>query len=159
MPLVLTLLTVLVGLYQFNKGQKANAESRDYQFNMQILSKFKETQQKVYAETMGIVSYLAAADTADFKTQKYANSYNRLEQLYWVELSTVQSPEVDTALIFFKNDIDNLKANNFRKINEKKIQLMEHANGVAEAIRNSLMDWSLPGGMTGLGGTLNLKKK
>ncbi|HMI77765.1 MAG TPA: hypothetical protein VK484_03185, partial [Ferruginibacter sp.] len=47
----LTVLTVIIGIYQFNKGQLINKEkeieqakreavSRNYQLNMQVLSKF-----------------------------------------------------------------------------------------------------------------------
>jgi hypothetical protein len=157
-PFVLTLITVVVGLIEFNKGQKANADSRDYQFNMQILSKFKETQQKVYSETMGLVGYLSSS-TAEFKSQKYKDSFNRLNQIYWVDLAAVQSHGVDSALIYFKNDLDNLIANDFRNIDAKELQLQGHANDVAEAIRKSSMDWSLPGGLVGLNGSPTGKGK
>jgi hypothetical protein len=157
LPLVLTLATVIIGVWQFNKGQKANAESRDYQFNMQILSKFKENQQKVYSETMGIVGYLSN-NTSEFKSPKYIESFNRLNQLCWVDLVPVQSRGVDTAMIYFKNDLDNLFNNDFRNINEKQMQLMEHTDNLIQAIRMSIMDWSLPGGLIGLGGKYEPQK-
>lgn len=157
-PSILTLFTVLIGVYQFNKGQKANTESRDYQFNMQILSKFKETQQKIYSETMDVVGYLSNNAT-DNQTQKYKDSLSRFNQLYWVDLAAVQSPGVDTAMLYFKNDLDNLKANDFRTLDKTSVDLMDHANGVAEAIRRSSMNWSLPGGLVGLDGSLNNNPK
>ena len=170
LPFLLTLLTVIVGLYQFNKGQKENADSRDYQFNMQILSKFKETQQKVYSETMSLVGYLSN-NTDEINSDKYKENYNRLEQMYWVDLAPVESPGVDTTLIHFKNDLDNLWYNKdnywsgsskltFNDVRVRKVYaLKDRANAVADAIKNSSMDWSLPGGLKGLGGQLNKNDK
>lgn len=157
LPLVLTLVTVIVGIWQFNKGQMENAKTRDYQFNMQILSKFKENQQKIYSETMSIVGYLAN-NTSEHKSPKYIDSFNRLNQLYWVDLVPVQSHGVDTAIIYFKNDLDNLFANDFKNLDKKEMDLMEHTDKLAQAIRVSLMDWSLPGGLMGLGGKSDPQK-
>ena len=157
LPLLLTLITVCIGVWQFNKGQKANAESRDYQFNMQILSGFKETQQKVYSETMSIVGYLAN-NTSENKLQKYKDSFNRLKQLCWVDLVPVQSHGVDTAILYFKNDMDNLFANDFKNLDKIEMDLLMHTENVINSIRNSLMDWSLPGGLTGLGGKFEPRK-
>ncbi len=162
---ILTLTTVAIGIYQFNKGQRINKEkeieqskreaaSRSYQMNMQVLSKFKENQQKVYSETMSVVGYLAN-NTAENSTQKYTDSYNRFYQLYWVELAPVESAELDTALLYFKNILDDLRRNNFRNIEDKELDLELKANDVAGAISRSLRDWKLPGGLTGLDTTTN----
>ncbi|HMI77228.1 MAG TPA: hypothetical protein VK484_00460, partial [Ferruginibacter sp.] len=117
-------------------------------------SKFKENQQKVYSETMAVIGYLAN-NTEDAGTPRYKDSMNRFYQLYWVELAPVESPEVDSALVFFKNDLDNLLRDNFKDIATKKFTLQINANKVAEAISISLRDWKLPGGLTGLDTSLN----
>lgn len=158
LPSVLTLLAVVVGLYQFNKGQRANIESRDYQFNMQILSKFKETQQKIYSETMSVVAFLSS-DTA-YTSQKYKDNLTRFKQLYWVELTPVQSKGVEIALIKFWTDFRNLEMNKF-KVNAsgKEIDLTEDASALSDSIKISIMDWTLPGGLTGLNSSLVRKKE
>ena len=160
----LTLLTVVIGIYQFNKGQRINkqkeieqskreAAGRNYQMNMQVLSRFKENQQKVYSETMSVVAYLAN-NTEQNATPKYKETYNRFYQLYWVELVPVESSAVDTAMLYFKSSLYNLEGRNF-KSDSIVLDLQLRANDIAEAISKSLRDWKLPGGLTGLDTSVN----
>jgi len=156
---LLTLITVMVGVYQFNAGQKENKtrelnmrqmeiDKMNNQMNREILAKFKDNQNKIYSETMSAIGYLATHK--DYKTEKYQEHLNRFNQLYCVDLSSVATENVNTQLMKFQNMLKNLQNNNYRLIDDKIYDLQEAAENVAVAIRESSMDYSLPGGLKGL---------
>ncbi|MBC7886674.1 MAG: hypothetical protein H7Z13_02215 [Ferruginibacter sp.] len=156
---ILTLATVMVGVYQFNEGQKENKtrelnmrqmeiDKMNNQLNREILAKFKENQNKIYAEAMSTIGYLATHK--DYVSEKYQETLNRFNQLYWVELSSVATEDVNKKLLIFQNILSNLQNNQYRFINDKIYDLQEAAEQVAEAMRASSMDYSLPGGLRGL---------
>ena len=118
------------------------------QLNREILAKFKENQNKVYSEAMSTIGYLATHK--DHTSEKYQETLNRFNQLYWVELSSVATENVNKALLIFQNILNNLQNNQYRFINEKIYDLQDAAEKIAEAMRESSMDYSLPGGLKGL---------
>lgn len=157
---LLTLITVFVGVFQFNAGQRENKtrelnmrqieiDKMNNQLNREILGKFKENQNKVYSEAMSTIGYLATHK--DHTSEKYQETLNRFNQLYWVELSSVATESVNKALLIFQNILNNLQNNQYRFINEKIYDLQDAAEKIAEAMRESSMDYSLPGGLKGLG--------
>ncbi len=156
---LLTLITVIVGVYQFNKGQKENKEKEfnirkletekmNNQLNREILSKFKENQNKIYSEAMDVIGFLAT--NTDYQTKEYQEKLNRFNQLYWVGLSFVATKEVETELLKFQTILKNLQVNDYRNIDDKLFDLQEAAESIANAMKNSSMDYTLPGGLRGL---------
>lgn len=156
---LLTLVTVIVGLYQFNRGQHENKlrelnmrqleiNKMTNQTNKEILTKYKENQNKIYAEAMAVIGYIATH--TDYKAKEYQESLEKFEQFYWVGLSPVSTPEVDTAVMYFHSIVNNLKLNDFRNIEDKQTDLEIAADSVASVMRKSSRDYRLPGGLIGL---------
>jgi len=163
---ILTLLTVVVGVYQFNTGQRENKtrelnmrqleiDKMNNQLNREILAKFKDNQNKIYTEAMSTIGYLITHQ--DPTQERYKEALNRFNQLYWVELSSVATEAVNNKLLVFQNILTNLQNNDFRGFDKKVFDLREAAAAVAEAMRESSMDYSLPGGLRGLDTTTKAK--
>ena len=88
---VITLATVVIGVWQFNAGQKEikereiqqrkfELEKMNNQAIIETLSKFKEQQNKLYIETTSVLSYLTVNN--DFNSPKYKEKLERFWQLY-----------------------------------------------------------------------------
>jgi CHASE3 domain sensor protein len=146
---LLTLVTVLVGIYQFNAGQKENRRRELIQTDRDILAKFKENQNRVYTEAMGVISYLIT-DTS-YTSPEYQKNLQRFNQLYWVQLSFVENKDVENQMDTLYNSLQNLKMlgyhtrlPEFVEINES---LPDKALAVSIAMKRSSMDYSLPEGL------------
>jgi hypothetical protein len=159
LPSIITLAAVVAGIWQFNAGQKENKtrelnmrqmeiEKMNNQSNREILAKFKENQNRIYSEAMSVVGYIATHK--DWKSEKYQEAVTKFDQLYWVDLSSVATENVNKALLKFQNILKNLQMNSYNNINEKIYDLQEAGENVAIAIRESSMDYTLPGGLKGL---------
>jgi hypothetical protein len=156
---LLTLVTVIVGVYQFNLGQEQTKnrelnmrqmeiDKMNNQLNREILSKFKDNQNKIYSETLSVIGYLATHK--EYTTEKYKENLTRFNQLFYVDLSSVATDDVNKQLLIFQNGLKNLAMNNYRGIDVEMDKLQDAAENVALAIRESSMDYSLPGGLKGL---------
>ena len=156
---ILTLITVIVGVYQFNKGQKENKDREigmrqmeirkmTFETNREILSKFKENQNKAYADMLSVIGYIATHN--DYKDKKYQEAVEKFELLYWVGLAAVSTPQVDTAILKFHLTFQNVKQNNYRYLDDSLVSLQIGADNVANAMKISSRDYSLPGGLKGL---------
>ena len=165
---LLTLLTVIVGLYQFNSGQQqtkkreldmrqTEIDKMTNQANREILTKFKDNQNKVYSETLSIIGYLATHK--EYTTDKYKENLARFNQLYYVDLSSVATDSVNNQLLIFQNILRNLAMNDYRGIDAAMGDLQDAAENVALAIRESSMDYSLPGPLKGLDTSGKKEKK
>ncbi|HVE58389.1 MAG TPA: hypothetical protein VNB22_16270 [Pyrinomonadaceae bacterium] len=155
---LLALATVLIGIWQFNKGQRElkdreinqrnfELEKMNNQANLETLSKFKELQSKLYNETTSIIGYLAVSD--DFKSAEYKAKLERFWQLYWVELSTVETEDVEDAMVEFGDILEELQDTKFKDFEDKQDDLKNAAYDVAQAIKESVRTWELPEGLKG----------
>ena len=154
---MLTLATVIVGVWQFNKGQRELKEREIEQRNFELtkmnnqatietLSKFKELQTKQYIEATSIVSYLTVNE--NFESQQHKDKLEKFWQLYWVELSAVETREVESAMVKFGNILKEVQDGNFKNFKEKQKELKNSGYEVAQAIKKSANTWDLPEGLT-----------
>jgi hypothetical protein len=102
------------------------------------LSEFKERQSKLYYETTSIVSFLTV--NVDFEKPIYKEKLSRFWELYWVELSTVETSEVETAMVRFGNIIKQLERNKFKNISNLQDELKAKGYEVAQAIKSSIKE-------------------
>ncbi len=147
---LLTLVTVVVGVWQFNEGQKRLKEREIEQRNFELtkmnnqatiesLSKFKEMQNKLYIEATSVVSFLTVSE--DFASPAYKAKVDRFWQLYWVELSAVETKGVETAMVIFGNALDSIQKDNSKV---KRDELKSASLGLAKAVKQSASTWELP---------------
>ena len=98
-------------------------------------SDFKQQQTKLYYEAASVVSFLTV--NTDFASVRYKEKLGRFWELYWVELSSVESKEVEAAMVSFGNVLQELQNNNFKNLNEYQQELKLKGYEVAQAIKNS----------------------
>ena len=150
---VITLATVVVGVWQFNKGQsemkereieqrKFELEKMNNQASIETLTRFKEMQNKLYTETTSVISYLTIHK--DYHSTKYKEKIDRFWQLYWVELSFVETKEVEGSMVKFGRILEELQENNFADMPVRQSELRIAGYEVAQSIKASAKSWSLP---------------
>jgi hypothetical protein len=153
---ILTLATVLIGIWQFNAGQREikerEIEQRNFELSkmnnqatIEVLLRFKEIQTKQYIEATSVISYLTVNE--DFFSKEYKNKLNRFWQLYWVELSAIETGDVERAMIKFGTMLQALQENNFKDFKDKHIELKSASYEIAQAIKKSANSWELPQSM------------
>lgn len=153
---LLTLLAVIVGIWQFNSGQSALKEREIAQRNFELskmnneatieaVAKFKERQTGLYIETCSIISYLIV--NKNFTAPQYREKLERFWQLYWVELSAVETEEVERAMVNFGNVLTELQNNNFSNFQEHEQDFIATGYKVAKAIKISARTWEPPDGL------------
>lgn len=150
---LVTLITVIIGIWQFNSGQqrikeseiaqrKFEMEKMDRQASIETITKFKEAQNKVFAETASVIAYLSV--NKDVQSIKYQEKLERFWQLYWVELSAVETPEVEKAMKGFGDVLKDFQEKKFMGAEEHINDLQRFGYIVAQAMKNSAKKWSLP---------------
>lgn len=150
---IVTLITVIIGVWQFNKGQsqikerdieqrRFEMEKMDKQASIETITKFKEAQNKVFAETASVIAYLSV--NKDVQSIKYQEKLERFWQLYWVELSAVETPEVEKAMKSFGDVLKDFQEKKFIGAEEHINDLQRFGYLVAQAMKNSAKKWSLP---------------
>lgn len=153
LPSVITFLSVIIGVWQFNKGQKQikerEIEQRKYetgklhlQASLDALAKFKEQQIKVYAEAASIISFLIS--NHNFKGETYQQKIERFWQLYWVELSAVESADVEDKMCQFGEILKSLQENDFASFDKNLKQFQTAGYDVAQAIKTSARSREMP---------------
>ena len=150
---ILTLATVLIGVWQFTKGQKElkerEIEQRNFeltkinnQATAEVLLKFKELQTKQYIEATSVISYLTVNE--NFGSQEYKKKLERFWQLYWVELSAIETKEVEAAMVHFGEILKDIQNDNFNNFKQKQQELKIASYEIAQAIKLSSNTWELP---------------
>ena len=116
---------ILVGVWQFNKGQK-NLQQKELQqrkFEMekmmmanqfQAIARFKEIQAETYKDATKTISNIIYAD--NYQSNEFENDLKEFWQLYWIELSAVEDQIVETAMIKLGDYIKELQKKNFQNI-------------------------------------------
>ncbi len=148
---------ILVGIWQFNKGQKdlqkKEIEQRQFELKkmlvgnqFEFIAKFKELQSVKYTETTETISNIIY--TNSYQSDEFKRELKRFWQLYWVELSAVEDRQVESAMIPLGKHIEKLEKRNFEKITEaEKSKLHTLGYSVAQAIKKSSKTWALPEGL------------
>lgn len=150
---IITLATVLIGIWQFNQGQKELKEREIEQRNFEmakinnqatadVLLKFKELQTKQYIEATSVISYLTVNE--NFGSQEHKNKLERFWQLYWVELSAIESKEVEAEMVHFGNILKDIERNDFKNFKDLQQELKIASYKIAQAIKLSSNTWELP---------------
>lgn len=153
---VLTVAGILVGVHQFNTGQK-NLQKKEFQqrqFELQkmlignqfeAIAKFKELQSEKYKVATETISTLVYDD--NYQSPDFKKNLKRFWQLYWVELSAVEDGQVEGAMKRLGDFIQILEERNFKDMSqEEKGDLRSLGYSVAQAIKESSKTWNLPTG-------------
>jgi hypothetical protein len=143
LPSIITICGILVGIWQFNKGQK-DLQSRELaQREFEAVAKFKELQIAKYNKATEVISNIISAD--DYTSAEFKNSLKIFWQFYWVELSAVEDQPVESAMVKLGDVITALKNKNFEDVTEREKQELSNAGyGVAQAIKKSAKSWEFP---------------
>jgi hypothetical protein len=155
-PLI-TISGILIGVWQFNQGQKnlqeKELEQRRFELTkMQVgsefeaIAKFKEIQSAKYREATEIISNIIY--TENYQSPEFKKYLKRFWQLYWVELSAVEDENAESAMVSLGDYIKELQMKNFNPINSsEKAKLFNLGYNVAQAIKVSSKNWELPKGL------------
>jgi len=151
---VITIAGILIGIWQFNEGQKTLQEKalaqREHELQklmignqFEALARFKEIQAEKYKEATEIISKIIYTDS--YQSQEFNDSLERFWQLYYVELSAVEDLQVEQAMVQLGNHIRELQKQNFIDLSEaQKTDLFQRGLQVAQAIKESSKHWELP---------------
>ena len=120
-------------------------EQREYQFLLENLKSFWEYQNGLYSETLKVVSTLVLND--DIKSEEFVKAYKRFWELYWSELPTCESREIESAMTAVKDmiyDKKHLDENDKIKIHAMKKEMKNRLLDLAVAVKNSslLLEYS-----------------
>lgn len=108
----ITLIVALIGifgnLFLAYKNRKLELlmkdkeiESKEYQFLLENLKAFWEYQNRLYSETLKVVSTLVLSE--NIKSEEFLHSYKRFWELYWSDLPTCESNEIANAMVAIKD--------------------------------------------------------
>lgn len=153
---LLTFFTVIIGIWQFNKGQrdlkdrdieqrKAELTELSAKASIEMLSKFKELQMKIYLDAGDVLSYLIVNE--DFRSAEYKAKVQRFWELYWVELAVVETPKIESTMMQFGNILKDMQDHDFSNFKERQHELELAGYAVAQAIKQSASVWELPDGL------------
>lgn len=117
------------GFIKIDSSELAKFKSKRYS------SDFKQQQIKLYHETTSVISFLTV--NSDFKSVRYKEKLERFWELYWVELSAVETKEVEHAMVAFGTVLNALQDNNFANFNELQNELKITGYNVAQAIKGA----------------------
>lgn len=143
--IIVALLGVFGNWYLSNQNKKKELEQKEYQFLLENLKSFWENQNRLYTETLKVVSTLVLNDKTD--SDEFQLAYKRFWELYWSELPTCESHEVEGAMVSIKDLIYDKKHMNpaeWAKSPELKHDMKEKLLDLSQAIRNSslLLEYS-----------------
>jgi len=98
-------------------------------------SDFKQQQTKLYYEAASVVSFLTV--NTDFNSIRYKEKLERFWELYWVELSSVESRQVESAMVRFGKVLQKIQETNFKNLYQYQQELKSTGYDVAQAIKES----------------------
>lgn len=93
------LLTLSWGIYQYNENKESLLE-KEQEIKRQALIQKKEN---VYKETVTVVSSLANGKS---DPQLYETGVKRFNELYWGDLASVESREVESLMVQFGKELN-----------------------------------------------------
>lgn len=152
----ITLIVALIGifgnLFLANKNRQMELlmkdkeiESKEYQFLLENLKGFWEYQNRLYSETLKVVSVLVLNE--DIKSEEFLTSYKRFWELYWSDLPTCESNEIAKAMVAIKDLVyekKHLNPEDADGINEIKQKMKNPLLNLAISVKNSsiLLEYS-----------------
>ena len=140
---IVTIIGILVGIWQFLRGQRNLQEKELQQRRFEALAKFKEIQYVKYKEATETVSAIIYTD--DFQSDEFKKGLKRFWQLYWVELSSVEDAAVESAMKRLGDHIQKLEDRQFENLTEEEQTSLQHLGyAVAQAIKESSKNWEMP---------------
>lgn len=153
---ILTIAGIIVGVWQFNKGQsilqKKELQQRQFELKKMLvgnqfeaIAKFKELQSVKYKEAAETISNIIYSD--NYQSDEFKKYLKRFWQLYWVELSAVEDGKVESAMVKLGHFVEDLEKRHFENVTgEEKSELYSLGYSVAQAIKESSKTWQLPEG-------------
>jgi hypothetical protein len=156
LPSVVMISGILIGVWQFNAGQKSlqNKEIAQRQFELkkmlvgnqfEAIAKFKEIQSIKYKEATEIISNIIYAE--NYQSEAFKKNLKRFWQIYWVELSAIEDKGVESAMVSLGNYVQELDDKGFNKLSdEEKVKMQNLGYSVAQSIKKSSKTWELPEG-------------
>ncbi|WP_299440846.1 hypothetical protein [uncultured Aquimarina sp.] len=144
-PITIAIIGIIGNWYLVIQNKKKEIEQKEYQFLLENLKGFWEYQNKLYAETLKVVSVLVL--NKDIKSEEFLSAYKRFWELYWGELPTCESNEIESSLVNIKELIyrkKNLKEGeepmnsallNLAKSIKKSSLLLEYSEKLREKIK------------------------
>lgn len=143
--IVTTLVGVIGALINWNstiKNRNKEINQKEHQLLLENLKGFWENQNRLYSETLNIVSVLVFND--DTKSEEFLTSYERFWKLYWAELPTCESKEVESAMADLGISIHKKKHDHNEDLNNLKKQMKLELLNLATAVRESslLLEYS-----------------
>lgn len=140
---LITAAGILIGVWQFNLAQKNMQQKELEQRQFEAIAKFKDMQLVKYTEATGIISNIIHTD--NYQSDEFKKNLKKFWQLYWVELSAVESAKVEAEMVKLGNYIGVLEKKNFEGVSEEeKKKLYSLGYDVAQAIKESSRNWGLP---------------
>jgi len=143
--IIVALLGVFGNWYLSTQNKKKELEQKEYQFLLENLKSFWENQNRLYTETLKVVSTLVLNDKTD--SDEFQLAYKRFWELYYSELPTCESHEVEEAMVDIKAliyDKKHMKPDEWAKSPELKQKMKSRLLKLSRAIRNSslLLEYS-----------------
>lgn len=144
-----TIIVALIGLfgnwYLAIQNRKQEIEQKEYQFLLENLKGFWEYQNQLYTETLKVVSELVLND--DITSESFLSNYKRFWELYWSELPTCESREIESAMVGIKDLIyekKHLNSDELDKLKALKAPMKQKLLTLAKSIKNSsiLLEYS-----------------
>ncbi|MDY8136826.1 hypothetical protein [Aquimarina sp. 2201CG5-10] len=140
-----TLFGVLLNWYLSIQNKKKEIEQKEYQFLLENLKEFWNTQNRLYSETLKVTSELVLSN--EIRSEKYLENYNRFWELYWAELPTCESREVESAMVRIKDLIHekkHIKDGEEYKLEDLRKPMKSALLNLSKAVRDSsiLLEYS-----------------
>ena len=152
----ITIIVAIIGImgnwYLANQNKKMELlmktkeiEQKEYQFLLENLKGFWESQNGLYSETLKTVSILVLNE--DIKSPEFLAAYKRFWELYWSDLPTCESYEISVAMDSIKELVyqkKHLNSDDKVNINTMKQNMQPLLLNLARAVKNSslLLEYS-----------------
>lgn len=113
---------------------------KEQQFFLENLKSFWEKQNELYSEALKVASFLVLSKE-DINSDNFINNYKRFWELYWSELPTCESKEVETAMVIM-GELIHRKKDSDQKLTKGELKM--GLLNLSTAIRNSsiLLEYS-----------------
>ena len=139
-----TLNTYFDNQRQANQLEQAARDKEQRSQLLQAQQPFLEHRWKAYIETSAVAGALVALDTTD---PSWANARKRFWELYWSELTMVETPNVASAMVDFANKLSAVDAalgKDQAVLSNARSQLNAAALMLARALKESIQaSWGL----------------
>jgi hypothetical protein len=96
---IIAVITVLFGIYQYTDSQKKTME-REFQLRkIERQEQAFEEKTKLYKETRQVLAFLSTNN--ELGSVLFESKKNRFWELYWGDLASVESPQIESLMVRF----------------------------------------------------------